>query len=193
MQFVSINSNNGNSNNHNDNVDNNDNDTDSDRDRDFGNNRASNSSSNSNHSSHSNTSLQVNQDEEFARILQRRDSLLQQFDIINTFRSSQHQHHHSLTSAFDINALRQRASHQSSSRHRHSQSQSHSTSDSLVRHLPIRKVQESDIAKGDESTNLCSICQEKFNIGDQVKTLPCFHFFHVTWKIPTLHFCTQSY
>ena len=169
-----INDNNDNNNNNNNNSNNNDNNND-------------NINNDSDSSLHVNvTRNNVDRDEEYARLLQRRDSLLQHFQLrsSNNNHHHHHQHHHSLTSAFDINALRQRTQHQlnnsnlSSSRPRHRHSQSQNGSD-LVRHLPIRQVQESDIGKGDESLQVCSICQEKFKIGDKVKTLPCFHFFHV--------------
>lgn len=120
------------------------------------------------------TSMQVNvnnvsRDEDIARLLQRRDSLLQHFhDTIHSSNS------HSLSNSFDLNALRQRHS----SRRGHHRHQSHGLGRVSADYLPVRKIQESDLGKGTESMQTCSICQEKFKIGDKVKTLPCFHFFH---------------
>jgi len=115
-------------------------------------------------------SMEVNvaqtRDEDIARLLQQRDSLLQHFH--DTIRSSQSQ---ALSSSFDIsNALRQRT------HHGHRRERNRAVD---LTYLPVRKVQASDLKKGSESGQTCSICQERFQIGDRVKTLPCFHFFHV--------------
>merc|ERR1712217_248575 len=116
------------------------------------------------------TSLQVNvnvnRDEDIARLLAQRDSLLQHF----------HDTIHSSSNSFDINALRQRTAHRRG-HHRVSFASNRMSVDLTC--LPVREITESDLTKGSESGQTCSICQEKFKIGDKVKTLPCFHFFHV--------------
>merc|ERR1711933_158301 len=112
----------------------------------------------------------VNRDEDIARLLQQRDSLLSHFQQISPM-------HRSSQSAFDINALRQRGQlHHLHSNRGHRRCQTSVNKVDLT-YLPIRCIEVSDIGKG--AGKSCSICQEKFKIGDKVKTLPCFHFFHV--------------
>eukprot|EP01084_Bolivina_argentea_P257334 433536_1 len=138
--------------------------------------------------SHHEDNASTNQrSEEIARLLQQRDSLLQHFN--DTISRSGNGHAHS--SSFDINALRQRnvpsgaftlaGNNGNNTRHGRSHSTIVTALNSRVdlTYLPIRCVQASDLGKGNESSSNCSICQEKFKIGDKVKTLPCFHFFHV--------------
>lgn len=50
----------------------------------------------------------------------------------------------------------------------------------MVRHgiaiemLPVRTIQTPET----EHTDVCSICHDVWKVGDEAKTLPCFHFFH---------------
>jgi len=127
-------------------------------------------------------SLVVNRDEEIARLLQQRDSLLTHFEAqispnpVVSHRPTQSLSAQLMSSSFDINALRQR---NFANRHRRSQSCSSLNVKVNVNDLPIRCIEASDIGKGNESLHSCSICQERFEVGDKVKYLPCFHFFHV--------------
>jgi len=132
----------------------------------------------------------VSRDEEIARLLQQRDSLLQHFH--DTMRQSGggagggSMAGHVSASSFDINALRQRPrrhgghghGHGHHGHHRHASVGGGQCRRVDLTYLPIRVIQESDIGKGTETQQSCSICQEKFEVGDKVKTLPCFHFFH---------------
>jgi len=126
---------------------------------------------------------QSNRDEEIARLLHQRDSLLSHFEqFVPSSNSGPRMMHRSTFSAFDVNALRQRNNRGNNGGGRHRRAQSelvNSVSKTELNDLPIRCIQASDIGKGSESMQSCSICQQKFEIGDNVKTLPCFHFFHV--------------
>lgn len=45
--------------------------------------------------------------------------------------------------------------------------------------LPKRKLEEKDLKNGEEKFQ-CSICLEEFEVDNEVKQLPCSHFFHST-------------
>lgn len=43
--------------------------------------------------------------------------------------------------------------------------------------LPVRKLKSNDISRDQPK---CLVCQEDFVVGEEVKTLPCFHIFHTS-------------
>ena len=56
--------------------------------------------------------------------------------------------------------------------------------DEILRSLPVFKIDEKfmEVSQKEENKNeqfqKCVICMEKYEINDEVKTLPCFHLFH---------------
>merc|ERR1712129_306992 len=74
--------------------------------------------------------------------------------------------------------------------------QNHGLSEQIIRSLPTYEYKQSKKTKqnmedADEEGESCRICLQEFKVGDEMRTLPCFHSFHRECVDQWLHINTK--
>lgn len=59
------------------------------------------------------------------------------------------------------------------------QPRSNRASEDMIDMLPTSTVTSEQVASAPEEHRCCVICMEEYSAGDELRTLPCFHRFHV--------------